>query len=166
MVAWHRTTGSRFLAKGAAHEMAAHITLLFPFLPRAHLDDAELTALTSIAAATPPIDLRITRTGRFPGVLWLDPASLTCERLVETVRSRWPQHPPYGRADFQVIPHLTVLRDADEGTLEAADVGLRTLLPLRATAERLSVVAHEGERWTEIHTFPLRDRVSREEGDR
>jgi len=146
--------------------MPTHITLLFPFLPRAHLNDAQLAALASIAAATPPIDLRITRTGRFPGVLWLDPASLACERLIETVRSRWPQHPPYGRADFQVIPHLTILRDADEGTIGAAEVGLRTLLPLRATAERLSVVAQEADMWTEIHGFPLGDRVSREEGDR
>ena len=156
MVAWHRMTGSRFLARDAADEMPAHITLLFPFLPRAHLDDQQLAALANIAAAAPPIDLRITRTGRFPGVLWLDPASLACERLVETVRRRWPQHPPYGRADFQVIPHLTVLRDADERTLEAAEVDLRTRLPLRARAERLSVVAHESERWTEIQSFPLR----------
>jgi 2'-5' RNA ligase len=155
LAAWHRTTGGRFSAEGTASEMPAHITLLYPFLPRPRLDTSQLTALARISAATPPIDLRFASTGRFPGVLWLDPSSLACERLIETIRTRWPQHPPYGRPDFQLIPHLTVLRDADESTIEAADIGLRTLLPLRAIAERLSVVAHEGERWIEIRTFPL-----------
>jgi 2'-5' RNA ligase len=152
---WRNMSGSRFVPDGIASEMPAHITLLYPFLPRPQLDTEQLTALPRIAAATPSIDLRITSTGRFPGVLWLDPASIACERLIEAVRTRWPQHPPYGSPDFHVIPHLTVLRNADEGTMKAAEVGLRTLLPLRVVAERLSVVAYEGERWIEIQSFPL-----------
>jgi 2'-5' RNA ligase len=136
-------------------EIGAHITLLYPFVRLPEIGDPTLNALRGIATNTPPIDITFAATGRFPGVLWLDPDSPRCDALIRAIRSQWPELPPYGRPDFLVVPHMTVLRSDDDETIERAETRLRSVLPLRAIADQVSIITFDGYNWTRARDFTL-----------
>jgi 2'-5' RNA ligase superfamily len=57
----------------AAVGMPAHVTALFPFLHCADLSDAVLDTILELCAELSVLNVIFRRTGRFPGVLYLDP---------------------------------------------------------------------------------------------
>ncbi|MEU6409995.1 2'-5' RNA ligase family protein [Microbispora sp. NPDC046933] len=93
----------------AAYGMPAHVTVLYPFLPRERLDDGVLAALRDLFAARRPFQVAFGGVGRFPGVLHLAPEpDDPLRKLTEAAVGRWPEAPPYGGRFGDVVPHLTV----------------------------------------------------------
>lgn len=141
--------------------VAAHITLLFPFVPASQFDHETSGELMARAADHLPIEITFRRTGRFPQVLWLDPESEDMNALVSDIRSRWPDHPPYGDPEFKVIPHLTLAQLDDRGALDQIEASIQPQLPVTATADSLSVLTWDGERWRVLKEIPTASRSER-----
>src|SRR5205814_9086835 len=89
--------------RSAASGVPAHVTVLYPFVPLARVDDRVLDEVAAVANARPPFDVVFERIGRFPGVLYLapDPADVFIG-LTEACVARFPQHQPY-RGAFAYI---------------------------------------------------------------
>jgi hypothetical protein len=91
----------------AALGVPAHITILFPFVDGADLDEE---AVEDVLAPFTAFAFELDRVGRWdPGSVWLHPEPSTpFSELITAVWQRWPAHPPYEGAYDVVIPHLTV----------------------------------------------------------
>lgn len=142
----------------AALGVPAHITVLFPFVGAAEIDEHVIARASRVAGRHPAFDLRLTAVRWFGDtVVWLAPEP--AERLSELTRAfmdAFPGHPPYGGIYDDVVPHLTV---GDGGTLServsAADA-LAPILPLRTRADAVTLlVERPGGRWMRQHRFPL-----------
>jgi 2'-5' RNA ligase len=139
----------------AARGVAAHITVLGPFLGEEEIARPDVDALRRIAARTPYLHLRFERTGHFPGVLWLDPTAATCLPLFQTVHQRWPECIPYGDPDLDVVPHLTVTRTAGPEAISLIETALAASLPLDAEVRAMTLLAFDGTRWRHRTDFPF-----------
>ena len=140
--------------------MPAHVTLLFPFVPVARLDDAVLSRLQEQFARAPEIRgavrMRFDRLARFPGVSYLalaDAAPVVAK--IRALAEAWPEHPPYEGQFPDIVPHLTVAH-GDEAVLAAAEAQLVGALPLAADIRYATLVAEdEAGRWREHTRFAL-----------
>ena len=139
----------------------AHITVLFPFMPPAYIDDAVLRRLTGIFAAVPAFEHRLVRTSWFgEDVLWLAPDDDAPFRsLTESVHQAFPDYPPFGGQYEDVVPHLTI---ADRGPLDqmqAAALRVEKHLPISCVARGVSLMVqrHASGAWTRADWFALGD---------
>jgi 2'-5' RNA ligase len=136
--------------------MPAHVTILYPFVPRAQLAESE-PRLAEVVASHEPFDATFGRTARFSDVLYLDPEP--AERflqLTEAVAAAWPEHPPYEGAHETVIPHLTVAESDDASLLESIAAEVESQLPIRERVVAASLfVEHDDGRWHEHRRLPL-----------
>ena len=88
----------------------SHVTILFPLVPAAEVDDDLLSELRGLV---PPAHARsayeLARLETFPGVAWLapDPAA-PFHVLIERTRAAFPHCPPYGDPALEPVPHCTV----------------------------------------------------------
>jgi 2'-5' RNA ligase len=139
----------------AARGVAAHVTVLGPFLPEMEIAGSDVDALKAIATRTPYLHLRFERTSRFPGVLWLDPTAATCLPLFHTVHKRWPKCIPYGDPDLEVVPHLTVTRTAGPEAMSSVEAALAASLPLDAEIRTMTLLAFDGTKWRRLTDFPF-----------
>lgn len=132
---------------------AAHVSLLYPFLPAADIDAAVLTRLRSFAACFPPVDLRLTAVQQAPGLVALDADDL--RPMTTALRGCWPAVLPYrGRYGADPAAHLTVAMtdDADLAARIGADAS--AWLPISAVADRLWLVEQDGS-WQLSAVFEL-----------
>ena len=136
----------------------AHVTLLYPFVAAAAVDEALLAELGALFARFEAFDFTLVRTSRFPGVLYLAPEpAARFLALTEAIVARWPEHPPYEGEHDEVVPHLTVAEGEPE-VLDAAETDVAPGLPVVARA-REAVLLEEREpgwvRWGPRASFPL-----------
>lgn len=119
----------------------AHITILFPFVPPARVDDGLIAQLGALFAVVESFSFVLRKTERFPGVLFLapEPARPFVE-LTERVYAAFPRHPPYGGAFATIVPHLTVA-EGDPGTLDRAEADVAHGLPIGASVEEALLLA-------------------------
>ena len=134
----------------------AHITLLFPFIPRDELDETTFKQLAALFAAEPRFEFSLARTARFPGVLYLAPEP--AERfsaLIERLTAAYPAYPPYEGAHETVVPHLTVA-EGDDAVLDRIARELEPSLPIAASASAATLLV-EGDDgiWRERVSLPL-----------
>lgn len=140
----------------------AHVTVLYPFIPRRQIDDDVRGALASLFGGLPAFAYRFASVGRLgPAtiVMYPEPAK-SFTRLTERVHRRWPAHPPYGGQFDVVIPHLTV---GDHLGVDAAlevEVAARESLdrhgPVTGQATIVSlIVADDDWRWSTHSEYPL-----------
>ncbi len=130
----------------------AHVTVLYPFLDIARIDDPTVRQLRALCAAQPAFSVRLERCGRFPGVLYLDPGPAEPFReLTAAVVERWPEAPPYGGAHAEVVPHLTVAHGVDDAILATVEQAVAARLPVTAEATAAHLLTFDGSRWT-VHT--------------
>ena len=138
----------------------AHITVLYPFVPRDDVDDPLLEALTGHFAQVPAFDYRFPKSDRFPGIIYLAPEPAQRFRTIITdITSRYPAYPPYGGDHADVIPHLTVAdRRArlDMVLMDRVERGLARGLPFVARAREVWLMTCRRKRWSRRARFPLR----------
>jgi hypothetical protein len=150
----------------AALGVPAHITLLYPFVePRAITEDTVATLHAAFVRHEPfGFSLREARWfGRETLYLAPEPAAPFLG-LIEELAAGFPDHPLYGGAFEEVIPHLTV---ADPGRLGLAPPGLRDVveglerrLPVEAVADEVHLMVEGADaRWSVRERFPLGRRV-------
>ena len=127
--------------------MPAHVTILFPFLDAAELDEA---AIAELIAHFPAFDFELDRVERFSdGTTWLCPRpSAPFVDLTAAVWQRWPERPPYEGAFDEVIPHLTI----SETPL---DVELQLPIAARARVVTLIEADEPSGRWVARLHLPL-----------
>ena len=150
-------------AKGdpsAAHGVPAHVTLLYPFLPAAQLDEGVLGELGWFFRGIDAFEVSFGSVGRFEhaGVVWLEPASDVLTELTKALARRWPECPPYaGEIPIdELIPHLTIVRTEDRALRQSAANAVSPGLPLRALVQEASLwVSDDAGEWTQRATFPL-----------
>ncbi|MBZ2196104.1 2'-5' RNA ligase family protein [Occultella gossypii] len=134
--------------------MPAHVTVLYPWLPRETLGTGDLEAVSSLARATASFESVLARTARFPRTLWLEPTPADPFRvLTEAVARRWPQAQPYDGEFETVVPHLTVAHEQPEEVLTAVAAEVSTLLPVTFWATALVLHEFDGVRWVERDRF-------------
>jgi 2'-5' RNA ligase len=153
------------LDEAARDGVPAHITVLYPFLPRTGIDEALLTSLGRLFAGFAAFELTLDKVGWFgENVVWLgprDPAPFTA--LTDLVFTAFPSCPPYGGRHTEVIPHLTIGHLGGPQALRAAAESVRPSLPIETAATAVTLMA--GPRpgipgtppgtWSTIATFPL-----------
>jgi 2'-5' RNA ligase len=130
--------------------MPAHITLIYPFVPATSIYADTEEALASVFQATPQFAFALSRIGQFPNVVYLRPEPR--EPFVELSRAlveRWPDHPPYGGAYGELLPHLTIAYGS------SAPPGLAHALPVLATATEVWLMTRTLGSWVPRARFPL-----------
>ena len=156
VVAAHRSR----LDANAVLGVPAHVTALFPFVSPADLTDDVLARVAQVVDAVPAFDHHFGRTDWFgDDVLWLapdDPAPFV--ELTERLHAEFPDHPPFGGAFAEVVPHLTVGHGHPRPALAEAELAVRAGLPVSGTATQVLLLTQDGPggRWTLRHRFPLR----------
>jgi 2'-5' RNA ligase len=128
--------------------MPAHVTLLYPFVPRAEVAQAELR-LAELVAGHDAFDATFARTARFPDVLYLEPEPAgRFLDLTAAIAAAWPEHPPYEGVHETVVPHLTIAESEDAGLLDSIAAEVEPRLPVRQRVEAASLfVESDDGRW-------------------
>jgi len=142
----------------ARRNVPAHVTILYPFVPLANVDDAVLARLREVAAGVRCFDYRLAQTQRFPVALYLAPdPDRSFAELTDAVWRAFPEYPPFeGKFDV-VVPHVTVAH-GDEPQLCEIEVELRIALPaggVRARCSEMVLIENSSGRWEEMRCFAL-----------
>ena len=125
-----------------------HVTLLYPFLPRAALADTLPTAERALAAVA-PFEVRLARLEAFRHrggtfTLWLAPEPKDALAAVQAALvDRFPECDATGRFAGGFTPHLSVGQARGEVELEALRRELEGWRALAFTARAVSVIVRE-----------------------
>ena len=130
----------------AALGVPAHLTILYPFLDAAAIDE---DAIEAVLAGHDAFDFELVSVETFgDGHVYLAPTRP--ERFValtDSVWRRWPDHPPYEGAFETVVPHLTVSEEPIECDIE---------LPIAARADTVTLIEQQADcRWLSRRRFAL-----------
>jgi 2'-5' RNA ligase len=143
----------------------AHVTVLFPFVPPAEVDQEVLQRVSAVVRAVPTFGYAFSRTAWFDdAVLWLAPDDPRPFReLTERITAAFPQHLPFEGQFPDVVPHLTVGHRHPHALLAAAERAVAPRLPVRGRAGEVVLLAQteSGGRWFRRAGFPLGRPVSR-----
>ncbi len=145
----------------ASDGIPAHITVLYPFVQPALIDDGVLARAAEIAAGFASFDFELTSIEQFPGVVWLRPDPEGAFRaMTKAFWDVFPQCPPYDNRYPDPQPHLTVgqiddpVEQALMHTAIEAEIGSQLPIACRATAITL-FVTNEPNTWTRPRRFEL-----------
>ena len=153
------------LDASARDGVPAHLTVLYPFLPPALIDDAVRASLRELFAGFPPFAFTLDRVCWFgQDVVWLgpqDPAPFSA--LMTAAWKSFPSCPPYGNRHNEVIPHLTIGHEGGPVALHAAAEAVASCLPVEANATEILLMAgpEPGDldsppgRWRPLASFQL-----------
>jgi hypothetical protein len=150
----------------SAHDgVPAHLTVLYPFLRPAEIGPGVLADLSRLFAGTPRFGFTLDRVRWFgESVVWLGPSDEAPFRaLTERAALAYPSCPPYGGAHPDTVPHLTIGHRGEPAELRAAGEAVRPLLPIRAEATEVTLMAgpEPGRpsappgQWRTVASFPL-----------
>ena len=149
------------LARDATYGVPPHITVLFPFVPAAHLSGPNLSVLRQAVGGIPGFDFLLTRTSWFGDhILWLAPADPSpFIGLTNAVVGAFPEYLPYGGAHDGSAPHATVGDSDDHAALLDAERELSPLLPISGVVDAVTLIVEgaDGE-WREHIDMPLAKR--------
>ena len=149
------------LDRAASWGVPAHLTILFPFVAPPDVDDAVITRLAAVFAATSPFDCTFAECCWFgEDVLWLAPDRAQEFRdLTSAVAVEFPDHQPYGGEHDDVVPHLTVgeSRRGSLAELRAAEVDVSRRLPFCAHIDHALLIAgtDQPNSWHPVATLPF-----------
>ncbi len=138
-------------------ELPPHVTVLYPFVAPRALDAATAT-LRDVLATWPAFSWHLAGIGRFPGVVYLavEPAA-PFVALTRAVWGRFPEHPPYGGAFAEIVPHVTL---SEHGEPPAVDA-VAERLPVIVTTTSLALVRRDRAGWHHVADLPLAPSPSR-----
>jgi 2'-5' RNA ligase len=143
----------------ARRNVPAHVTILYPFMPPADVDDGVIAQLRAVAESVPRFGFRLKDTRRFTvGSLYLAPEpGASFSRLTDAVYRAFPDYPPFGGKFDTVVPHVTVAH-GDPQTLGEVDIALRISLPPAGIAARchgMILIENTSGVWQPMQTFEL-----------
>jgi 2'-5' RNA ligase len=136
-----------------------HVTILWPFVPAASIDDALTDRLRRLFGSLEPFMVEFPATARFPDTLYLTPDP--AEPFVELTRAVWeayPEYPPYEGVFDAIEPHLTAAQGTDD-VLAEAEADVRRRLPIVARVDEVVLIEEiepDSALWRPRATFPLR----------
>jgi 2'-5' RNA ligase len=143
----------------AAAGVPGHITLLYPFVPSARVDERVRARVTAIASRLVAFPFELARVQRWPDVICLLPEpSEQFRGLIVALATAFPDYPPYGGAHAlaDIVPHVTIAQTSEAAELDEAEDRLPALLPVRATCQKISLIAHPaGHTWESIWSYRL-----------
>ena len=145
----------------ASWGVPAHLSIVYPFVPPAEVDDDVLARLAAAVGTVPAFDCTFPRTAWFgDDVLWLAPDPVApLLHLIQAVVAAFPAYLPYGGIHGDPLPHLTVgeRRLGDAGELAAAESAVRQQLPVSARVDSAVLLAgrHEPGSWRAVTNLPL-----------
>ena len=146
----------------AAAGVPAHVTVLFPFVPAADLDEGR-SAGSRCRRRRPAFRYRFARMAWFDDrVLYLAPDDdAPFRELTDRVHAEFPDFPPFEGLFDDVVPHLTVGQDQPLDVLKQAEKGVESRLPIegRATQVVLLVQDAPGGRWQRTSELPAQPPV-------
>lgn len=145
----------------AALGIPAHLTVLFPFVPPAGIDEATRTTLRELLSSVTTFDFSLVATRWFADtVVWLAPDPDAPFRvLTQAVADAFPAYPPYGGQFPDPVPHLTIADRGPPEAMHAAEQQLQRALPIRSIAGSVTLLTElPTGRWDQTATFFLRPR--------
>jgi 2'-5' RNA ligase len=151
----------RHLDVAASWGVPAHLSVVYPFVAPADVDDRVLAELAAAVATVPAFDCVFERTAWFDAdVVWLAPEpDGPFKQLTRAVVAAFPAHQPYGGVHGEPVPHLTIgeRRLGSGAQLADAERGVREHLPIRARVRRAVVLAGRREpgSWRLVTTLEL-----------
>jgi hypothetical protein len=145
-VAEHR----HHLDMAASWGVPAHLSVVYPFVPPADVDDRVVAELAAAVATVPAFDCVFPRTEWFgTDVVWLAPEpDRPFVSLIRAVVAAFPAHQPYGGIHGEPMPHLTIgeSRLGSSAELTAAELAVRVHLPIAARVDTAVLLAGRRER--------------------
>lgn len=146
----------------AADGVPAHVTVLYPFVPRDHLTNEVRDAISRVIGEVPAFGYRFGRVARFGDTtVWLAPEPASAfARVTDAVHAEWPEHPPYGGVIDDVVPHLTVGAGLDGPVADALEVEVGQALtrhgPIVGQATSVALITlRPGGGWSVDSRFSL-----------
>jgi hypothetical protein len=132
--------------RSAALGVPAHLTILFPFVDSAAIDE---DAIRAVVADHDAFDFELVSVETFDGGgTYLAPTHP--ERFValtESVWRHWPEHPPYEGTFETIVPHLTISERPLDCDVE---------LPIRARADMVTLIEEQADgSWLSRRRFAL-----------
>ena len=147
------------LDRAASWGVPPHVTVLYPFVPPAEIDDADVARLRTAARAVPAFDATFARTGWFDeDVVYLAPEPAEpFRRLTRAVHAAFPLYPPYGGEFDDLTPHLTVGHLGTVDQRRAAEAAVQRHLPLATRVDRLTLLvgSEAPMSWRVLRELPL-----------
>ena len=139
----------------------AHISVLFPFMDPAFIDESVRSEAGRVLAAIPSFAFSLSRFDRFPDLIYLVPDATTeFVELTQALVAAFPEYPPYGGRFEKIIPHLTVAHGS-EADLAAVVRQLADAMsatgPINAVCHSVLLIENSSGVWRTMHTFPLAD---------
>jgi 2'-5' RNA ligase len=143
----------------AGQGMPAHLTILFPFMEPASIDDAVLRRAGAALQDQRAFRFALRRVGRFPATAWLAPEpAAPFIALTRVVWAAFPAFPPFAGAHPDIVPHLTVANgDAKEAEAAAAAAAawLQRHGAIEACCREVRLMENSSGRWRTLHRFGL-----------
>jgi 2'-5' RNA ligase len=141
----------------AAQGVPAHVTLIYPFMPAAQLNDDVRRAVSQIVAGERSFPLTFATVGRWPNVVYLEPEPAEpFRRLIQALAAAFPDYPPYAGAYENVVPHMTVAQDVPDDYYAAAEHALPQMLPIRDVAREAWLIGHKPDQpWHTLWRLPF-----------
>ncbi len=140
----------------------AHVTLLYPFLPRPELDEAVTAELRGLFRALPRPRVRLTELRVRETLVYLHPdADGWFDEAQAAVRDRWPHLVPYeGRYGDRPPPHLSIAYHRPPGPdplafLDEIRADVEPCLPLEQVADHILLSVRRDDRWVARARFGL-----------
>lgn len=125
----------------------AHVSLLYPFVGAAELDERVTQAVNELVAGHQPMPVDFVECYRRGGFVALRPHPIDgLTELTSKTRDRWPDVVPYEGVYGDVEPHLTVATRAPEEAAVTIERDVSEQLPISAELREVWLVAFEG-RW-------------------
>jgi len=138
------------------------VTVLCPFVSPLEIDDRVTATVRALFASRAPFRVTFAETRRFPDTLYLAPEPAAPFRELTTMLvAAYPEHPPYGGAFVEIIPHLTVAHRIEPPVLDEVDADVRRRLPIHTEVREALLMVGETENgicagpWRVIERFPL-----------
>lgn len=150
----------RYNAWAVERRIPSRVTIRFPLVPAAEVDDDLHPDLRDPYRPLAPFAYELSRLETFPGVAWLAPDPPDAFHvLIQPPRAAFPHSPPYCEPALETVPHCTVgVTDAPRA-LEAMLAELRSVLgptaPIRCEPSAVALLAeHADGTWSGCAEFP------------
>ncbi len=143
------------VGNGTPGGISAHITVLYPFIPPYRITSATIKAIAGVIEPVEPFSVSAPAMGHHETTTFLNvEPSLGVTELTARIFDRWPEHPPYGLANQDIPPHITL---ADEMLPDELAETVDPHLPIAIELHELVLMTRRWSgQWKVRERFPLR----------